>query len=272
MDFLLECIGFPPDVDVDALAARIRAEGEPVAYRGPGGEHLKLRLPGRIELRLDREADDLVTQVFPYYDVPRRLRVRVARVERLLDSPFDALLVGSANPPLPDEEAADRRPESEYALATYLTDARRLPGHVSQGHVLAVSVAGFALDVESSAPDERAPDERAPDERAPDARAQHDPEAAFIAPLTDPSAPSGTVALSLVVERVRRVTNPWSGEEFLALEVAAPERALDLFVSRWQLAADGLDEPQVGWRIAGTFLFTGRVSGGLPPLANKRFG
>ena len=48
------------------------------------------------------------------------------------------------------------------------------------------------------------------------------------------------------------------------LEVDAPGRPLDLFVSRWQLAADGFESPRPGWRIEGAFLFTGRVSGGLP--------
>jgi hypothetical protein len=37
-----------------------------------------------------------------------------------------------------------------------------------------------------------------------------------------------------------------------------------LFVSRWQLEADKLPAPRPGLRIEGSFLFTGRLAGGLP--------
>lgn len=262
MDFLLECIGFPPDEDLRGLAERIRREGEPVAYRGPGGEHLRVRLPGRIELRLDREEGTDVDQVFPYYDVPRRLRLAVARVATLPDSPFDVLVSGLANPPLPDEDELAPFEREDYPFVTYLTDARRLPGRFPAGHVLAVSVAGFALDVTRIGPDEGPTLERVVNE----------PLGAPIVPLGSPDEPAGVVDLSLVVTKVRRVENAWSGHGFLMLEVNAPGRPLDVFVSTWQLEADGIPEPRRGWRVEGTFLFTGRVSGGLPPLKGRLFG
>lgn len=262
MDFLLECIGFPPDEDLDRLAARIRREGEPVPYRGPAGEHLKVRLPGRVELRLDREEGEDHDQVFPYYDVPRRLRFQVDHLASIPDSPFDVLAVGTANPPLPDEEGLERFEREDYPFVTYLTDARRLPGRVPKGHVLAVSVAGFALDVHRIGPDEGPTLPRIVEE----------PRGTPLVPLGGPDDPAGVVDLSLRVAKVRRVENAWSGHGFVVLELDAPGRPLDVFVSPWQLEADGVPPPRRGWRVEGTFLFTGRVSGGLPPLAGRTFG
>jgi len=70
--------------------------------------------------------------------------------------------------------------------------------------------------------------------------------------------------LSLVVQAIHHLENPFTHERIELVEVAAPGRPLDLFLSRWQLAAQGLPAPRPGWRIEGTFLFTGRVAGGLP--------
>lgn len=254
MDFLLECLGFPPDEDLDALAERIRAEGETVPYRGPEGEHLRAALAGGVELRLDQEEGEDFVQLFPYHTVRQRLRVAIQSLKSLPDSPFDALLIGVANPPLPTDEPLDLLEREDYVLATYLTDARRLPDQLPRGHVLAISVAGFALDVEHIGPERGPTFERIAD----------DPTGSSIVPLGGSEAPSGTVELSLVVSAVRSVQNPWSGHEFWILEVGAPGRPLELFCSRWQLSADGIPDPRVGWHIEGVFLFTGRISGGLP--------
>ena len=63
------------------------------------------------------------------------------------------------------------------------------------------------------------------------------------------------------------------GVELLVCD--APGRPLLLFVSPWQLAGDGLAAPRPGWRVEGTFLFTGVIAGGLPgpkDSARGRFG
>ena len=61
----------------------------------------------------------------------------------------------------------------------------------------------------------------------------------------------------------------FEAENHLLIEVDAPGRPLDLFVSRWQLEAHELPPPRPGWRIEGAFLFTGRVSGGLGPQRHR---
>ena len=83
-------------------------------------------------------------------------------------------------------------------------------------------------------------------------------------PLGDPEAPGGCSELSLRIKSIRHLLNPMSGRQVAILETDAPGRPLLLFVSPWQLAEEGLLAPRPGWRIEGTFLFSGTVSGGLP--------
>src|SRR5688572_24336561 len=151
MDFLLECIGFPPSTAIAALAERVRRAGEPVALRGPDGEHLRMPFSGGLEVRLDREVGAEHDSLWPCYESGRRLRVAVDELQSVPDSAFDVLLHGRANPPLPDDPW--RENGDAYPLATYLWDARRLPKALPRGHVLAVSLAGFALDVSYVGPD-----------------------------------------------------------------------------------------------------------------------
>ena len=153
MDFLLECIGFPPGSDLAELAARIRRAGEPVAWRGPAGLHLRYPLAGGLEVRLDREDGQDHDTLWPHFEENRRLRVAVESVQPLPDSPFDLLLRGRANPALPGDPWREASGE-EYPLATYLSDARRLRGSIPGGHVIAVSISGFALDVSFVGPNE----------------------------------------------------------------------------------------------------------------------
>jgi hypothetical protein len=259
MDFLLECIGFPPGHDLEDLVTRVRREGESVAWRGPHGVHLRYPLPGGLEVRLDREGDESPWTLWPHYEVRRRLRVAVDSVQPLPDSPFDALLRGQANPPSPVAEP-DVLARS-YPLATYVSDARRLPQRVPPGHVLAVSVAGFALDVSYLGPNDG----------VRDARILEEAHGAALAPLgSSDHLPGGCMEVSLRIKELRSFLNPLTGLEVALLEADAPGRPLDLFVSRWQLEADGLEAPRPGWRIEGAFLFTGRASGGLVPLAGAR--
>ncbi len=258
MDFLLECIGFPPSTDLAALAQRIRSEGESVALRGPRGEHRRVPFPGGLEVRLDREEDQALDSLWPYFESSRRLRVAVESLQRVADSPFDVLLRGRANPPLPEDPWREVSGD-EYPLAAHLCDGRRLPPKLPRGHVLAVSLAGFALDVAYVGPDEGVKDRDLKDE----------PGGAALLPLVGSEQPSGCMELSLSVRAIHHLSNPMTREPIELVEAEAPGRPLDLFLSRWQLAAHDLPAPRPGWRIEGVFLFNGRVAGGLPARGKK---
>jgi hypothetical protein len=261
MDFLLECIGFPPSTDVIALAERVRSEGEPVALRGPGGVHLRVPLPGGIEVRLDREEGQEHDSLWPCFASSRRLRVAVEGLQRVPDSPYDVLLHGRANPPVPERERDEWHTLSDesYPLATYLWDARRLPRRLPHRHVLAVSLAAFALDVTYVGPNEGVRSRYLADE----------PGGSVLLPLAGSDQPGGCMELSLPVREIRHLENPLTREPIDLVEADAPGRPLELFLSRWQLAAHGLPAPRPGWRIEGAFLFNGRIAGGLPVKSTR---
>jgi hypothetical protein len=250
VDFLLECIGFPPDHDFEALAARARTRAEPVAWRGPEGEHLRLPLGAGLELRMDRERDSTNWSLYPHFQSSHRLRIAVTDVVGIADSPYDAILHGWANPPL---DGDPRESPESYPLAAVITDARRLPRRIEIGHVLAVTLAGFALDVDYVGRFD-------PSRHVRGARLD---DGAWIGPLGGGDAPGGCVELSLPVAARRRLENPVTRAQVELLEVELPGRPLALFASPWQLECDGLARPEVGARIEGTFLLTGRVAGGL---------
>ncbi len=256
MEFLLECIGFPPDLDRDALVHRVRTGGEAVAWRGDPENHKRLPLGGGLELRLDREPGQDFWTLLPYFRVPHRLRVGVSSLRNVEDSPFDALLTGWACPPSPlePEPAWGSDAPGAYQIATWLTDARRLPRRIPPGHVLAVSVAGFALHVEYVGPNSG----------VRDVTILERPRGASIAPLGGHEDPGGCSNVSLRIREIRHLRNPLSGEAVDVLLTDAPGRPLLLFVSPWQLRTDGLPAPRPGWRIEGHFLFTGVIAGGLP--------
>jgi len=259
MDFLLECIGFPPNTDLCALAQHIRHQGERVALRGPAGEHLRIPFPGGLEVRLDKEEGATHDSIWPYCEVARRLRVALERLQPVPDSPCDVLLHGRANPPLPEDPWREATGD-EYPLATYLCDARRLPRELPRGHVLAVSIAGFALDVSYVGPDDG----------VRNAYLRDEPGGAALLPLNGSDQPGGCMELSLIVRNVRHLENPLTHERIEAIEADAPGRPLDLFLSRWQLAGSRLPAPRPGWRVEGAFLFKGRASGGLSLRSARR--
>jgi hypothetical protein len=267
VDFLLECIGFPPDHPLEDLVERIRRDGEPAPWRGPAQDHMRLPLGGGLELRADHDPRDGTWSVLPHFHTHRRLRVAVEEIRALPDSRFDAVLVGWAAPPWSGEADADfvhelghggllvSQTPGAYAISMYLTDARRLPaGGVRPGSVLAVSVAAFALDVTYVGPDEG----------ASDASVLERESGASIEPLDDPTEPGGCAEVSLRIQEVAHLENPLTARRFDRIETDAPERPHSLFVSPWQLEQDGLPAPRPGMRIEGTFLFLGRIAGGLP--------
>jgi hypothetical protein len=257
VDFLLECIGFPPDHDLEALVRTIREHGEPVAWRGPKGTHLRYSFPGGLDVRLDREGESGPWSLWPYFEVSRRLRVAVTGLVPLPDSPYDVLLHGTANPPLPDT-SPDEEERTAYPICTYLCDSRRMPRRLRTGHVLAVSIAGFALDVSYVGSDHGATDTAILDR----------PHGAGLAPLAGEGRPGGCMEVSLRVRTIRHLLNPLTQEDVQVIEADAPGRPLDLFVSRWQLSTEGFERPRPGGRIEGVFLFTGRLAGGLPRRAD----
>ena len=271
MDFLLECVGFPPDSDLEDLARRARLEGEPVAWRGPRGEHYRLSLGGGLDVRFDREEGADFWSLHPYYRPPQRLRLAVDSMRSIPDSPYDALVTGWANPPPPDpEQPSGAQPpcpsefEDAFALSVVLTDRRRLPRSLPRGHVLAVSVAGFALDVGHVGPmADRAAEAGLPSS----ARAL--PSGGWIAPLGGIEEPGGCVELCLPLSRLVRMTNPVTGKAVTRIEAGTPSKPLPLFVSPWQLATDELPAPRPGWCVEGTFLLTGRIEGGLESTSER---
>ncbi|MEZ6014235.1 MAG: hypothetical protein R3F49_03920 [Planctomycetota bacterium] len=281
MDFLLECIGFPPGTDDQALVARIRAEGEGAPWRGDSAHHLRSTLGDGLELRADQEPGQSFWTVLPHYRAQHRLRVAVERVLRPAESPFDALLHGwacpafgggapfSARPGARDHESFDDLERGGapglYRIATWITDARRLGQEPYPGHVLAISIAGFGVNVDAVIPNREVSDPSILER----------PSGAWIAPLGGPDDPGGCCDVSLRVRSLRRSQNAWTKEPVTILECDAPERPILLFVSPWQLARDGLALPRPGWRVEGTFLFSGRLEGGIPRpgrVAGRHFG
>ena len=257
MDFLLECIGFPPDTDPDALVRRALAEGEGVPWRGDPAHHRRLTVGEGLELRLDHEPGQGFWTLLPHYRVPHRLRIAVESLHTLEDSPFDALLSGWAAPPTPDEwkevERGHPPRPGAYRLATWLTDARRLPPRMSAGHVLAISVAGFALTIDTILPASK----------VRDASLFELDRGCRIEPLGGSDAPAGCSQVSARIRAVRTLRNRLTGKEVRLVVADAPGRPLVLFLSPWQLAKDGMPAPRPGHRIEGVFLFTGRIAGGL---------
>lgn len=251
MDFLLECIGFPPSIDERGLVDLARTRGEPAPWRGAPDDHRLLRLGGGLQVRVDLDGETGAWTLTPFFDVPHRLRLSIESIVRPPESPFDALLSGWAAPPPP--WAPDQR-DGTYPLSTWITDARRLGRRVQVGQVVAVSVAGFALAIDDIVPPDRRPTRPGLEATA----------GASVRPLGGLDAPGGCCDVSLRVRSVRRIRNEVTGETVEMAVCAAPERPLTLFLSPWQLRRDGLPPPRPGWRIEGTFLFSGRLSGGVP--------
>lgn len=265
VDFLLECIGFPPDQPLDELVELVRHKGEAAPWRGDGAHHRRLAIGGGVELRIDRDDGDRPWSVLPHFQTSRRLRVAVDQIRAVPDSRFDALLTGWAAPPFVDGDelaskvvgegwAAVAHAPGAYPIATFLTDARRLPTRLPSGLVLAVSIAGFALGVEYLGADDGG-------DRPEAVEREH---GAAIQPLGSAEDPGGCCDVSVRVLEVARIENPFTGRRFDRVEADAPERPHTLFVSQWQLEQDGYPPPRPGLRIEGSFLFTGRIAGGLP--------
>ena len=355
MDFLLECIGFSPDWNLDTVMGLVRERGQAAPWRGKPSEHLTMPLAGGLELRLDQEPD-LPPNLWPFYTSRYRRRVSIQSLRRLEDSPGDAILIGRANPGFLDGDpsAGWGTPfdDEEHDLTCYFTDATRLPRAVQPGTVVAVMLAGFGLQVEYIGPNETSPsrygfapdgDLQAPpsdllngalahvptnqlgepilpplDRHAPqnagteanDPTAQLDtaitellqnlapdlapklpedptatfrpgavpssassplaidvlnnPRGAAIEFLGGPDSPSASMQISARIRTVSHLVNHLTGKPVNRIELDAPGLPIEVFISPWQLEADGLPPPKPGWRIEGVFLMLGRNIGPLP--------
>jgi len=260
VEFLLECIGFPPEVDVDRLVELSRTRGERAPWRGPAGEHLRLALGGGLEIRADRESDGDPWSVHPFFQCEHRMRLAVETVRKAPDSRYDAMVIGWANPPI--EGHPSNSPDA-YPISAIVTDARRLPRSMERGHVLAVSVAGFALDVECIGSLAHCSARKQPMRRFE--------QGGWVQPIGGTEDPGGCVELMLRIDRIEERTNPLTEARVALLETATPERPLTLFASPWQLDVDDLQPPRAGDWIRGVFLLTGRITGGLQ-TASERLG
>jgi len=255
VDFLLECIGFPPDYPMADLVRHVLERGEPAPWRGEGRDHRRLALGGGLELRMDRTDPSQNWNVLPYFHAARRLRVAVDDLRPLPDSPFDVLLHSWVAPPV--DPAERRLQRGAYRLCVNLMDARKLPASIDYGHVLAIQTAGFALDIAGVTAQEAA---------------GHEP---AIEPLRGDSNTGGCADLSLRVRSVSRFINDITGLEIQALELDAPEFPLTVFVSPWELEQRALPAPRVGGTIQGSFLFLGSIAAGIGQparAAGRRFG
>ncbi len=255
MEFLLECIGFPPDHDSESLARAAKELGETAVWRGPGGAHLRLPLGQGVEVRVDREDADAPWSVVPYFESARRVRVALERWGDLPDSKSDALLEGWANPPLPGKLAHPSMSPDSWPMSMIVTDARRLRTEFELGKILALSMAGFALCVDSI--------------EAAGAHEESSRKSASIQLLGGSAAPGGCVELDAEVLCVNEWVNPLTARTVRLLELDVPGKPLEVFVSPWQLEQDGLAVPEPGSRIQGVFLLTGRSSGGLTSVSER---
>lgn len=275
MEFLLECIGFPPSHDFAGLAHHAARHGSPVAWRGPAGLHKSLELGDGLALHVDREEGEQGLSLFPFVRSACRLRVAVESLRTPPDSPCDAIVVGWVLAPKPSpSDCISGGPlgiapllgaenDSEYhpgagirglglgstRLSALLTDARLLPKRIPAGHVLAVGLAGFAIHV---------------DQLQADAD-----RTLMIRPLNGPDDPAGCVEIAAPITGITELRNPLTGARIQRVEIDLDGRALGLHLSPWQLFEDGLRPARVGDRIEGTFLLSGRVLGGLPSVRRK---
>ncbi len=255
MDFLLECIGFGPDWGAARVEEEVRRRGEPAAWRGSEGEHLRLPLAGGLELRLDQD-DERRASVWPFYTSRYRRRVAALFLERMPDSPGDAILTGYTAPLAPVDGPVDLEDRIGHPLTCYLTDAGRLPRRLPRGHVLAVMTAGFALQVDYVGPNDGGD--------LGGKNLLERPHGAWIETLGGSESPAACMELSMRVRAVTHLRNDMTGEAVDRIELDAPGTPLEVFLSPWQLEQDGMPAPRPGSRLEGVFLLLGRVVGGLP--------
>lgn len=239
MDFLLECAGFPPETNVEALTKRAWEEGQGAPWAGSRPHQRRVQVGTDLEVRADRSPAGFT--LLPHGRGRGLLRFRIDHLRPSPDSRFEALAVGALAPAPPGIEADEW---GTIPLSVWLADgtrARRVP----PGSTVALHLAGYALDLESIG-------EGAGEEGPTRFR-----------PLEGEGDPLACTEVRGRVLSVVRPRNAWSGEDALACEVATPERPLRLWLSPWLVAQEGLPLPEPGHVLEGTFLFMGEIVTGL---------
>ena len=233
LDFLLDCIGFPPSHDFPSLARHAEELGHPVAWRGPGGLHRSLAVAPGVAVHVDREEHEHVASLSPFALAEGRLRVAVEALRPSPDSPCDTILHGRL---LQDDDlvAGDLSTSkglflpAAHAIDAVLADGRLLPRHLPHGHVLALTLAGFGIHVEALEPDRSS--------------AAH----YHLAVLEGSDVPAGCIELSARIVELATFTNELAQAPFHRAVVAlGPERdprtvRLALYLIPWQLFDCGL--------------------------------
>ena len=258
MDFLLECVGVPPDWPLERLVAEAVENGEGAVWRGQASHHRSLRLSADVQVLVERDAKGH-WHTLPLCATPHRLRVAVERRMRTADTRFDTAIGGWVAPEWGAEPSTD--PRGAWPIAASLVDARKLPPRLPKGHVLALEACALALDLSYVGDDAH----------CTHTEALGNERGAWLEPLGGADSPVGAMELSARVSRILRETNPLTHEAYEVLELDCPARPVRALVSQWQREQDELPRIEVGARIEGVFLFVGRVCGGLPgPQAKAR--
>ncbi|MHC4378920.1 MAG: ubiquitin family protein [Planctomycetota bacterium] len=271
MQFLLECIGFGPDHDLDDLQRRLQREGLYVRGRSGEGDHQRLLLSHGLEVWLDpgrpatASAPAIDPMLWPGVAPGRPSAFQVRGLEDPHGAPFSSVVRASlaerrsATPQggaresegdAPDESTRRRDGGPVIGWSFALVDDGPPP---QVGEVVELALTGFALDVTAVLP--------AP----PGGRARLDGARGWVTPqFSGPELP-GCLEVALPIDAVQVLHNPLTGEpvERVLTTTSAGVR-LELFTSRWQRAEDGLAPLEPGGWIAGTFLAVGRRAEGYP--------
>lgn len=280
MQFLLECIGFGPDHDLEDLQRRLQREGMAVRGRSGEGDHQRLLLSHGLEVWLDpgRPADAgspaIEPMLWPGVAPGRPSAFQVRGLEDPHGAPFSSVVRASLAPrrggapdPLPmcaeSSAGADHQNSCSTADRTQRRDGGPVIGWsfalVDDGppprvdEVIELALTGFALDVTAVLP--------AP----PGGRARLDSARGWVTPqFSGPELP-GCIEVALPIAAVQVLQNPLTGEPVERVVTQTPEGVrLELFTSRWQRGEDGLAPLEPGGWIAGTFLAVGRRAEGYP--------
>ncbi len=270
MQFLLECIGFGPDHDLDDLQRQLRREGRSVRGRSGEGDHRRLLLSHGLEVWLDpgcpptRNQPAIEPMLWPGVAPGRPSAFTIHGLEDPLGAPFSSVVRASlairpqsaasgapAASPGQDPWAPQRRDDGPVVGWSFaLVDDGPPP---SRGDVVELALSGFALDVTATLPPPACGRSRLEGSRG------------WVTPqFSGPELP-GCVELALPIEGLQVLVNPITGEPVeRVVSTTSDGVRLELFSSRWQREEDGLGPLEPGGWIAGTFLLVGRRAEGYP--------
>ena len=240
--FLLESLGFPPSTDYARLARAVsRTELSGRTFEFGCGLGLHASREGEISpgpasgVRLDRTAPERADGLWPSFRGAAPMRLEIESVARAEEAPQFASLEG-------------RLGELGSWSTASIPIAWMESAAPAAGEIRYVHLCGFAVDVESLGFPASSPRFR-----FESAATRHGAPFGRLERTDDRCAPRHVVELDLEIDRVFVLENPLTHESFDLVEVLVPGGCLPLFVSRWQLEADGLPTPEPGMRIRGAF-------------------